>query len=260
VTNPQRIRHNLATDPSLETGTASPADFNCTSASSTAQAYAGTKAARITVGATTGTWYTSVVAAPQGAFFIYDKTKYYLLTGKVKQVSGAAGTVSLYTNNSANGIVQGPAVTPVTGGWTTVYMMFAPGPGTTAADLYLLSTTGLGTQVLDFDALTIEEIKASDYAAINLANFPYFDGATAPAGYTVAWDGAANASPSTATETLAVPVNHNNIYRSSAYDPEIRVATGLPVNATWTDYTPANGILYTYRAVAVASTGAEASS
>jgi hypothetical protein len=52
---------------------------------------------------------------------------------------------------------------------------------------------------------------------------------------------------------------YNDLYRSSAYDPEIRVAAGLAPNATWIDYTPANGIVYTYRAVAVSSNGGRAS-
>jgi len=58
----------------------------------------------------------------------------------------------------------------------------------------------------------------------------------------------------------APPASSNDIYRSSPYDAEIRVATGVAVNGNWTDYTPGSGVPYTYRAVAIGSNGVGTSS
>lgn len=52
----------------------------------------------------------------------------------------------------------------------------------------------------------------------------------------------------------------NDIYRSDAQNPEVRVKTGVAVNGTWLDRTVASRIVYTYRAVAVAASGAGKSS
>jgi hypothetical protein len=57
-----------------------------------------------------------------------------------------------------------------------------------------------------------------------------------------------------------VAVDHNDIYRSAPGVPEVRVATGVAANGSWVDMTPASKIVYSYRAVAVAATGAGASS
>jgi hypothetical protein len=62
------------------------------------------------------------------------------------------------------------------------------------------------------------------------------------------------------TETWRPVAVSNDIYRSAPGEPEIRVATGVPVNGNWVDYTPASKIVYTYRAVAIAVSGAGASS
>lgn len=74
------------------------------------------------------------------------------------------------------------------------------------------------------------------------------------------------ATPGTGVITLSItnpttdkslpPAAYNDIYRSSPGKAEIRVATGVTLNGTWTDYTPASGILYTYRVASVATTGA----
>lgn len=53
---------------------------------------------------------------------------------------------------------------------------------------------------------------------------------------------------------------YNDLYRSSPYDSEIRIATLLAVNGAFLDYTPGHNVPYTYRAVAIAANGAGASS
>lgn len=54
-----------------------------------------------------------------------------------------------------------------------------------------------------------------------------------------------------------VTVDHNDIYRrvTSVGGNGERVATGLAVNALWTDYSPATGVDYEYQVLAVAASG-----
>jgi hypothetical protein len=78
---------------------------------------------------------------------------------------------------------------------------------------------------------------------------------------------AAAASSATASITVTVTnpaggvaVDHNEIWRSEPGKAEVRVAAAVAPNGSWTDVTPAHKITYSYRAVAVAATGAGASS
>lgn len=89
---------------------------------------------------------------------------------------------------------------------------------------------------------------------------------TAPAAPTLV-----TATPSAITGSILI-THHNptptgtqptvsfvNIYRSSATQPEIRLAINVTPNANFTDYLPASGVAYTYRVEAVGSNGATTS-
>lgn len=62
-----------------------------------------------------------------------------------------------------------------------------------------------------------------------------------------------NPTPGGGQDTTA----SNDIYRriSAADATGIRVATGVPANSGWTDWTPVSGVDYAYRAVAIGATG-----
>lgn len=138
----------------------------------------------------------------------------------------------------------------------------APNPATVYYDSGV-NDNGLSGATIPFDAATrTEHVEArvlvnglwSNWADVSVAV-----AITPPTSPTIV----AAPSSTTASITLTitnpsggVAVDHNDIYRSSPAEAEIRVATGLPANASWTDTTPANGIVYTYRGVAVAANGA----
>lgn len=56
------------------------------------------------------------------------------------------------------------------------------------------------------------------------------------------------------------PPSHNDLYRASPDGTEIRIATNLGLNTTYTDWTVGFGLPYRYRVVAVTATGAFTSS
>jgi hypothetical protein len=74
-------------------------------------------------------------------------------------------------------------------------------------------------------------------------------------------------TPDTATASIAVAitnpapgageptVSYNNVWLSAAGVPEYRAATLVPTNSTWTFWTPASGLAYMARVVAVATNG-----
>ena len=55
-------------------------------------------------------------------------------------------------------------------------------------------------------------------------------------------------------------VSYNDVYASSALDTEIRIATLVTPNSTWTWTRPGAGRLYTIRVVAVGSNGSTTTS